>query len=150
MLFFIVLQFILLAFMLLHDWISVPSLNDLEALKKYESNARRILGSIINGAWVFIPLVLTLIYYHDLQFPLSARLTIFCFYFFLSVGVILSWWTPYFFTSSEKHKREFLKFYNTYHFLPARGDNVIPNTLHVILHLQVWTCLIFSIYFLIK
>lgn len=149
MLLFIVLQFILLVFMLFHDWIPVPPFNNIEALKKSDSDFKRLLGSVINGTAVIIPLILTLTYYHNPIFPRHVMWTILYFYLFLTIGTILSWWTPYFFTSSEKHKQQFTKFKNTHHFLPARGDNIIPNTLHVILHVQVWMCLIIAMYFLL-
>lgn len=149
MLFFIFLQTVLLIFMLFHDWIPIPPLNDVATLKKVDGNFYRLLGSLINGATVLIPLLITL-YYHQSSMPLSASVTIFAFYFFLTIGTILSWWVPYFFGSSQKHQEQFSKFKNTHHFLPARGSNVIPNTLHVILHLQVWLCLMISIYFLMN
>ena len=149
MLFFIFLQTILLIFMLFHDWIPVPPLNDVGTLKKVDGHFYRLLGSFINGATVLIPLSITL-YYHQSSMPLSASVTIFSFYFFLTIGTILSWWVPYFFGSSQKHQEQFGKFKNTHHFLPARGSHVRPNTLHVILHLQVWLCLMISIYFLMN
>ena len=147
--FFIFLQCVLLLFMLFHDWVSIPPLNDIKSLKKADSNLHRLLGSIINGIVVLIPLILTIKYFRQ-QLPFNIAMNIFIFYLLLSIGTILSWWFPYIFGSSQKHKQLFSKFKNTHHFLPARKDNVIPNTLHVILHLQVWICLIISIYFLIK
>lgn len=148
MIFFICLQVVLLFFMLFHDWIPVPPFNDVVALKAADSNAYRLFGSCINGVTVLIPLLITLAYSHQSNLPLSAAITVVTFYFFLTVGTILSWWVPYFFGSSPKHKNAFSKFKNTHYFLPTRGDNVIPNTLHVVLHLQVWLCLIISTYFL--
>lgn len=147
--FFIILQFILLLFMLFHDWISVPPFNNIPALKLVDSNFHRLLGSIINGAGVLIPLLLTIPYYNHSGIPPSTASTIFIFYLILTIGTILSWWVPYFFGSSQKHKKLFSKFKDTHHFLPARGDNVIPNTLHVVLHLQVWACLLISAYLLV-
>jgi hypothetical protein len=147
--FFICLQVVLLCFMLFHDWIPVSPLNNIPALKLVDSDARRLLGSGINGLVVFIPLLITLFYYPQSNLPFSACINIFLFYLFITIGTVLSWWVPYFFGSSQKHKDQFSKFKDTHHFLPARGDNVIPNTLHVILHLQVWLCLAMSIYFLI-
>lgn len=189
-LFFIVLQSVLLFFMLFHDWIPVPPLNDTHALKKYDRPFYRFFGSAINGALVFIPLLLTLLYtnvqnvalgapiFYDNSFNLlrsvvndalvsiplllkllytygqgivfGANISIALFYGLLSVGTILSWWVPYFFGSSEKLKNAFSKFKNTHHFLPPRKDHIIPNTLHVILHLQVWTCFALSLYFLLS
>lgn len=104
MLFFIILQFILFLYMILHDWISVPPFNDIEALKKVDSNFYRLLGSAINGITVLIPLIITAIYYQQANIPLFAITTIVAFYFFLTIGTILSWWTPYFFGSSQNHK----------------------------------------------
>lgn len=150
MLLFILLQLILFLFMIFHDWISVPPFNDIKTLKISDSYFYRLLGSAINGIVVLIPLIITWHYYRQSAFPLSAIITISIFYFILTIGTILSWWVPYIFGSSQKHKLEFSKFNHTHHFLPKRGDNVIPNTLHVILHLQVWACLAISIYFLIN
>lgn len=147
---FIILQIILLIFMLFHDWIAIPPLNDIKTLKITDKNFYRLLGSIINGAVVLIPLILTIKYERQNIFPSSIAFNIFIFYLLLSIGTILSWWIPYFFGSSQKHKERFSKFKNTHHFLPARKDHVIPNTLHVILHLQVWICLMISVYFLTK
>lgn len=148
-LFFVLLQFVLLLFMIFHDWLPVPPFNDVATIKINDSNFYRCLGSVINGITVLVPLIITLIYYHEPYLPLSASITLVSFYFILTIGTILSWWTPYFFGSSQKHKQALIKFKNTHHFLPTRGDNVIPNTLHVVLHLQVWICLIISIYLLI-
>src|SRR5690349_684173 len=148
MIFFICLQILLLFFMLFHDWISIPPFNNIVDLKAMDSNSYRLLGSAINGATVLIPLLITIFYSYHSTLPLFPAITITFFYFFITIGTILSWWVPYFYGSSQKHKNAFKKFKNTHHFLPARGDNVIPNTLHVILHLQVWLCLILSIFFL--
>lgn len=145
--FFIWLQFCLLFFMLFHDWIPVPPFNDIIALKKIDGNMRCLYGSLINGGGVLIPLWLTLSY-ASVKIPSSTIMTIFFFYLVLTVGTICSWWIPYLFGSSAKHKQLFSKFSNTHHFLPKRGDNVVPNTLHIVLHIQVWVCLLISTYLL--
>jgi hypothetical protein len=146
---FITLQCTLLFFMLFHDWIPVPPLNDIPALKKQDTRFYRLLGSAINGALVLIPLILTLIYYHTSTIVWPANLIIVIIYCIQTAGTIMSWWVPYFFGSSQKLKTAFSKFKNTHHFLPARKDHIVPNTLHVILHLQVWACLVLSLYFLV-
>ncbi|MBS0622466.1 MAG: hypothetical protein JSR80_05875, partial [Verrucomicrobia bacterium] len=137
---FIVLQIILLFFMLFHDWIPVPPFNNIPALKLADSNWYRLMGSCINGTTVLVPLILTLIYYFRSPIPLSASITVTAFYLLITVGTLLSWWVPYLFGSSPQHKQQFKKFKKTHHFLPPRGDHVVPNTLHVVLHLQVWVC----------
>lgn len=146
--FFIILQCILLIFMLFHDWVSVRPFNDIDALKQVDSHFYRLLGSVINGTLVLIPLILTCIFFHREHIPYLAIFFVFAFYLLLTIGTIFSWWVPYIFGSSEAHKQQFIKFKNTHYFLPERGDNIVPNTLHVILHLLVWACLAISIYFL--
>lgn len=141
---FITLQSILLFFMLFHDWIAFPPFNDVEKIKLSD----KLIQAVINGVTVVIPLLITLLAYHRSYLSFSASINIFIFYFILSVGTILSWWIPYLFGSSQKHKQAFNKFKNTHHFLPKRGDNVVPNTLHVVLHLQIWACLVISLYLL--
>lgn len=148
LLFFIILQIILLFFIVFHDWIPIPPLNDVKTLKQIDGNRGRLIASAINGFWILVPLIITIKGYF---FPLSSigKTTVFLFYFSLSIGTILSWWKPYFFGSSTKHKQAFHKFKHTHHFLPARGTNVIPNTLHVILHIQIWLCFCISVWLLV-
>lgn len=141
---FILLQLILLLFMLLHDWISFPPFNDVGKIKLVD----KLIQAVINGVTVFIPLLITLDAYRQANVSVSASVNVVIFYFILTIGTIASWWIPYIFGSSQKHKQAFGKFKNTHHFLPARGDNVIPNTLHIVLHIQIWACLAFALYFL--
>ena len=138
---FIVLQSILLVFMVFHDWISVRPFNDIDAIKKAESISVRIFSTIFNSLCVAIPLYLTM------HAHVESIFTILCFYGGLTVGTILSWWIPYIFGSSAVHKQQFARFKNTHHFLPARGDHVTPNSLHVVLHVLVWSCFGLSLYF---
>lgn len=140
---FILLQLILFFIMILHDWLPILPFNNVADLKKHDSNKKRFIGSLINGVAVLIPLILTLIYYPN--YSASTVNTIICFYLLITVGTIVSWWIPYIFGSSKSHKEAFLKFQNTHHFLPKIKDHVVPNTLHVILHLFVWSCLAIAI-----
>jgi len=145
---FILLQSVLFLFMVLHDWIPCPPFNDIEALKRSDSDFYRFIGSFINGMIVLVPLTITIIYRDQLTISSTAIQYILPFYLLLSIGTVLSWWVPYYFGSSMAHKQAFYKFKNTHRFLPARRDNVIPNTLHVVLHMQIWSCLAISLYFL--
>jgi len=134
--------------MALHDWIHLPPLTDIRELEKYSNHKSRLINSIIFFFLIFIPLLLTLLYMPI--FPLWVLISIANFYGWLTVGTIFSWWIPYFFGSSEKQKMGFAEYHKTHHFLPRRGDNIIPNTFHVILHLQIWACFIISLYLLIN
>ncbi len=145
---FIIVQISLLMFMLLHDFISIPPLNDIKALEKEHSLTHRALNAFFCSIPVAVPLILTLYYMPDIPFWPAVNMVLP--YGILTIGTICSWWIPYMFGSSDKHKAAFSMFKNTHHFLPVHGDNVIPNTLHVLLHLQVWFCFGCSIYVLLK
>ncbi len=144
---FIILQIILFFFMTFHDWVHLLPLTDIRALEKHSTKKGRLINSIIFALLMLIPLLLTWRYQNN--FSLWILITIIGFYGLLTLGTLLSWWGTYFFGSSEKHKADFAEYKNTHHFLPARGDNVIPNTLHVIMHLQIWTCFGISLYLLL-
>ena len=144
---FITLQIILVPFMALHDWVHLPPLTNIHELEKHHTKKDRLITSMIFFFLIFIPLMLTIIYQPN--FPLWVLIALVNFYGWLTLGTIASWWIPYFFGSSEKHKLDFAEYTNTHHFLPNIGENVVPNTFHVILHLQIWVCCAISIYLLI-
>ncbi|NBP00365.1 MAG: hypothetical protein EBU90_09605 [Proteobacteria bacterium] len=145
---FLTIQVILLLFMTFHDWVHLPPLTDIHELKKHTSKRGRFINSTIFFFLIAIPLWLT--WYYQPHFPLLVLILLVNFYGWLTLGTIFSWWVPYFFGSSEKHKSDFVEYQNTHHFLPAHGNNVVPNTLHVMLHLQIWTCFAISVYLLIN
>ncbi len=148
LLIFISLQIILLFLMTFHDWVHLPPLTDIREMEKHSSWIGRLLNSIFFFFLIAIPLFLT--WYYQPIFPFWAVATIANFYGWLTLGTILSWWIPYLFGSySVAHKEAFAEYKNTHHFLPPIGDHVIPNTFHVLLHIQIWICFGISIYLLI-
>lgn len=149
--FFIAIQIILFFFMILHDWVDIPPFTDLKTLKAAHPFKFRLTGSIINGGFILIPLVITFLYLHS-SFPLWARILFASIYGLLTFGTITAWWIPYFGGSYLLHgnKAGFGEYKNTHSFLPARGDNVVPNTLHIVLHLQIWICFGLSLYLLFR
>lgn len=147
MLTFIIVQISLLIFLAFHDFVHIPPLTNIKDLKKLHSLKNRLFGAVFTSLFALIPLVLTLIFKPHL--PLWCIAIMLISYGTLTFGTIQAWWIPYFFGSTEKHKAGFAEYKNTHHFLPKRGDNIIPNTFHVLLHLQVWFCFIFVTYLLI-
>lgn len=146
---FIVVQIILLFCITLHDWIHVPPLTNMRELEKHSTRLGRIINSTVFFFFVFIPLLLTWLY--QLIYPFWVIFVMTCFYGLLTLGTIVSWWIPYFFGSyTEEFKKAFAEYEDTHHFLPPIGDHVIPNTLHVLLHVQIWTCFGISLYLLFK
>jgi hypothetical protein len=146
---FIVIQCILFFFMALHDWIDIPPFTNLTALKKAHSLKFRLLGSFVNATLVLVPLIMTFFYLGS-PLPLWARLFFVSIYGLITFGTITAWWIPYFGGGYWIHgnKAGFEEYRDTHSFLPTRGDNVVPNTLHVILHIQVWICFGLSLYWL--
>lgn len=145
---FIVLQLILLFFMTFHDWVHLPPLTNIRDLEKNSTQLGRFINSTLFFFLIFIPLMLTITYQSN--FPIWVLIVLISFYGLLTLGTIFSWWVPYFFGSSDQHRMNFAEYKNTHHFLPAISNNIIPNTLHVILHVQIWVCFIISLFLLVR
>ena len=145
--FFITLQITLFFFMTFHDWVHLPPLTDIRELEKYSTFRGRLINSAIFAFTILIPLGFTVACQPYVPMWVSGILVFF--YGVLTLGTLVSWWVPYFFGNLPFHEEHFKEYVNTHHFLPARGDNVIPNTMHVMLHLQIWTCLGISLYLLV-
>jgi hypothetical protein len=147
--FFITIQCILFFFMAFHDWVDIPPFTNLFALKKAHSLKFRLVGSFVNATLVLIPLIVTFLYLAS-PLPLWARLLFVSIYGLITFGTITAWWIPYFGGGYWVYgnKAGFEEYQNTHSFLPPRGDNIVPNTLHVILHIQVWICFGLSLYWL--
>lgn len=146
---FMLLQMVLLFFMTFHDWVHVPPLTDIRELEKHSAQTGRLINSFVFFFLIFIPLFLTWFYQKHFSFWVAFHIT--NFYGWLSLGTIVSWWMPYFFGSYwHEHKKAFAEYKNTHHFLPKIGDHVVPNTFHVILHVQIWICFGISVYLLFK
>ena len=116
---------------------------NVEDLKKAESDTRRYTDVAINALCGLIPLGLLLWYSPNI--PVWALNTIRSFYGLLLLGAFLSWWVPYIFGSPAAHRQAFEKFKNTHHFLHARGENVVPNTFHVFMHVIMLICFLLSL-----
>ncbi|MFI0435964.1 MAG: hypothetical protein ACH350_09645 [Parachlamydiaceae bacterium] len=147
--FFITIQCILFFFMAFHDWVDIPPFTNLAALKKAHSLKSRLIGSFVNATLVFIPLIVAFLYLAS-PLPLWAHLLFVGVYGLITFGTITAWWIPYLGGGYWVHgnKAGFEEYQNTHSLLPTIGDNVVPNTLHVILHIQVWICFGLSLYWL--
>lgn len=144
--FFFLVQSSLAVIMLLHDWVQLPPLTDIRALKHNHSLGVRLITTVINSMTVLVPLGITLWFFGASVVPLWAVRIIFWCYLGLTCGTIASWWIPYLFGSSAVHRAGFAEYQGTHCFLPVRGNNVVPNTLHVILHVHVWLCFLLALY----
>lgn len=146
---FCLAQAISLVILAFHDWVHVPPLTDIRALEKHHSKGERLFGSILNVSLVSVPLIGCL-YSYPGPIPFLIKIVALVGYGLLTTGTIMAWWIPYIFGSSQEHKAGFAEYASTHHFLPKRGDHVIPNTLHVILHFFIWSCFGMALYALMR
>jgi hypothetical protein len=144
---FLIVQTTLFFCMLLHDWVDLFPFTDLKALKKAHSFRFRLVGSILNGILVLIPLLITF-HYGSAAWPLSSQLITVGIYGLITWGTLTAWWIPYLTGHYlwQGNKAGFEEYRNTHSFLPPYKDHVVPNTLHAILHLQVWSCFGFALW----
>lgn len=142
---FILTQLLILIILLIHDWVPLGRLNDLEGLSKQVSFKQNLTITMVNSFPTLIALLFSMIYYHR-PYPFSVSVYLILYYLVLFMGEIRAWWIPYFFgTSPERVKRYADMFGNTHSFLPER-NGIIPNTLHVILHALTFVTLILSVF----
>jgi len=122
-------------FLLLHDWINIYPLNDLTTFNKHCSLRNKIVMTCVNTPF-FIIYTTTLLYYWATPFSWYAKIYLIICNALFSIGIMFSWWLPYFFGWPTEQTKELRETHSSTHtFLPAIGNNPIPNTLHVIFHL---------------
>lgn len=145
---FLTTQITLALFMVCHDWIDIPPFTDIKALREKHSLNESIIFTLVNTGIVVWGLT-TLLAYYPGPYPSWVKINWVIVYTLLTIGTVCAWWIPYVFGSSPARKEGLSEYKNTHTFLPARGDNTVPNTLHILIHLQVWFCCAVSWYVLL-
>lgn len=134
-------------FLALHDWIDIYPLNDLATFNKHCSLRNKVLMTFINTPF-FIIYTGILLYYWSTPMPPYAKAYLLVCNLLFFTGIIFSWWLPYLFGWPVSQVKDLHETHGTTHaFLPAIGNNPIPNTLHVIFHLvfvvnMIATCVV--------
>ena len=127
------LQAFQVAFLLLHDWIPLGPLNDVQAVRRQNTLIAMVLGTFIGALFPTIGLVLTLKYLESSR-PAWLYIYLLASYGFLFVGELEAWWVPYLVWPQPKRAARYeAMFGNTNAFLPPRNGMRI-NTLHFALH----------------
>ncbi|MBI3723376.1 hypothetical protein HY251_05400 [bacterium] len=131
---FVITMSVQTLYLLLHDLISLPPLNDLVGLRARTSRRARLLVTAGNTLPSAAVLLFAIPYMHQPK-PVGV-LTLFGLYFALLFSLVFqAWYRPYFFGATAEEKRAWQEEYgHTHVLLPARGDNPRPNTMHLILH----------------
>ena len=135
------LQIFQVAILLLHDWIPLPPLNDLKAVRQEHSLRAIALGTLVSSLFQSVGLVFSFLHWksgwgHWLYIYLLAT------YGFLFVGELEAWWIPYLLGPQPNRATRYqAMFANTSAFLPAR-NGIRINTLHFILHAATFATLL--------
>lgn len=129
----IALQVVQVAILWLHDWLPVPPLNDVAAVRAADSTRRLVIVTCVQS----LPYTVGLIF--SLSLGTGGGMGWLFWWLLISYGVLFvgelrAWWIPYFAGSDPvRAERYRLMFGRTHAFLPER-NGIRPNTLHVLLH----------------
>jgi len=137
----------MLAFVLLHDWVPLGPLNDIQGVRSVMTARELIITTVVNVLSFATVLAIALVFLGK-PYPLWARLWLVIHLFFILYGAASAWWIPYFFgTTPEMAASYAAMFGNTHAFLPVR-NGIVPNTLHTVFHLTLLTTWLLSLYLL--
>jgi len=140
--FLLILQGIQLAFLLLHDWISLGRLTNLPAVHAADSRARLFWTTILSALPFAAVFIASCIYFPHPHWPMWLRMSLWYTYGFALLGAILAWWWPYLGPPNpERTARYTVRFAGTHRFLPER-NGIAPDTLHVLFHATILATLI--------
>lgn len=139
------LCFILL-FMIVHDWVPLGSLNDVQAISEVHS-FRELVTVTLSGAVQFLLFICLVIMFMGKPYPAWVKLWLIIHQGCIFAGALIDWWIPYFFGYGAEQRAERYRqmFGNTHSFLPEM-NGIVPNTLHIIFHTTLLLCIILTIY----
>ncbi len=143
----LVLLTAILVFMIVHDWIPLGSLNELEGIRAENTIGELLFTTLFNT--ISIGIVLFLAYwFRGRIYPLWVKAWLIIHPCFIFAGALKAWWIPYFTGADDAAlKRYETMFADTHHFLPEiNGFSV--NTIHAVFHATLLTC-IFLIVFIV-
>jgi hypothetical protein len=127
------LQIFQVAILLLHDWIPLPPLNDLPAVRREHSLAAIALATVAGSLFPTIGLVLSLTHGAS-GWPTWLYIYLAASYGFLFLGELQAWWVPYLLWPQPKRASSYqVIFGQTFAFLPER-NGIRINALHFVLH----------------
>jgi hypothetical protein len=130
---FLALQTAVVLFLLLHDWIPLGRLNN-NAAKSREDSPLHLLTTTLVAA---VPAGVGLFYcarYFSRAYPGWLDTLLWITYGLFLIGMLRAWWIPYLLIPDAKRAERYQTiFAGTHAFLPRR-NGIVPDTLHVLLH----------------
>ena len=137
----LIMQIFQVAFLWFHDWVPLGSLNDVAAVRRLDSRRRLVAVTLIQSVPYTLGLIFSLRYFGG-HLPAWVRVWLWISYGVLFVGQLRAWWLPYLFWPDPRRTARYqVAFGRTHSFLPQR-HGIVPNTLHVMLHVATLATLI--------
>jgi hypothetical protein len=134
------LQAFQVAFLWLHDWLPLGRLNDVAAVRSQDSLTRLVTVTLVQSLPYSLGLVFCL--RHGAPYPDWLRSWLWISYGLLFIGQLRAWWIPYLWRPDPQRAARYqLMFGNTHAFLPKR-NGMVPNTLHILLHVSTLATLL--------
>jgi hypothetical protein len=127
-------------FLALHDWISMGTFNDVNAVRMTYPVRKLIAGTVVSVTPFAIGLGASAIHFGR-TYPAWLFWWLWISYGLLFVGELKAWWIPFLFHPEQERARYQAMFGATHAFLPER-NGIRPNTLHVVLHILTLTTLV--------
>ena len=129
------LQAFQVAFLWCHDWVPLGRLNDVAAVRRQDSLSRLVVVTLAQS----VPFTAGLAWsarHFDEPFSRWPLRWLWISYTILFLGQLRAWWLPYLFRPEAERAARYEKMFGRTHaFLPPR-HGIVPNTLHVLLHLS--------------
>jgi hypothetical protein len=131
---FLALQALVVLFLLLHDWVDLGRLNNLESIRSQDTLLRRLFVTLLPGVPAAIGLFFSAKYFAQ-PYPHWLEMWLWITYGILVLGLLRAWWIPYLvLPDPERSARYQIIFAGTHSFLPRR-NGMAPDTLHTMFHL---------------
>ncbi|MGH7025445.1 MAG: hypothetical protein ACREEB_17905 [Caulobacteraceae bacterium] len=138
------LQGLQVAFLLLHDWIPLGRLSNLEAVRASDPAGKLLLVTVVS-ALPFAAVFAVSCAYWTGPWPMWLRIWLTLTYIAAVFGAIQAWWGPYLLWGSPERARRYeVRFAGTLKFLPER-HGIAPDVLHVAFHCCVLATVILSL-----
>jgi hypothetical protein len=116
------LQSFRVAFLLLHDWVPLGSLNDVQAVGAVDPLRKRIQVTLVTALPFALGLAFSYAYAMAPRHPAWVRACLWLSYGTLFAGEIRAWWIPYLWRSEPARTARYHRLFgNTHTFLPARN-----------------------------
>jgi hypothetical protein len=130
---FLACQAFIVAFIAVHDWIPLGSLNNLAGVHSADRKGKLVAVTLLSTLPFAVGLAGS-VYYASTGFPMWLKWWLWITYGAALYGLLRAWYVPYLLLpDSARAARYQTMFADTHTFLPAR-NGIAPNTLHVIFH----------------